>query len=146
MGEGLRLLTSSDGTGAWMPALAGDPIVFAQGQLGTVFRDPSVVWYDGWFHLAYTTELCAGVPLRSFSCDWSKKDGSIRSRFGYARSLDLVAWHNVSEVAVPLEGACNVWAPEWFVLDEREAAELGGRRMMAVFSSTVMPRGRRCPS
>ena len=41
--------------------LAGDPILFPQGRLGTVFRDPSVVWHDGWFHLAFTTELCVGL-------------------------------------------------------------------------------------
>ena len=40
---------------------AGDPILLPQGRLGTVFRDPSIVWHGGWFHLAFTTELCVGL-------------------------------------------------------------------------------------
>ena len=82
LGEGLHVLVSSDGL-AWRtlqgalppppPPLAvsplsrlrstcaGDPILLPQGRLGTVFRDPSIVWHGGWFHLAFTTELCVGL-------------------------------------------------------------------------------------
>ena len=81
LGEGLHILVSSDGL-AWrtlqgaLPPLAapstrvtlslrstcaGDPILLPQGRLGTVFRDPSIVWHGGWFHLAFTTELCVGL-------------------------------------------------------------------------------------
>lgn len=93
MGEGLHISYSRDGMG-WA-TLLGDPIVFRpHATLGSVFRDPSVVWHGGWFHLAWTTELCAGLSTRSFSCDWSAlraegAEGAIGPRFGYARSRDL---------------------------------------------------------
>ena len=81
LGEGLHILVSSDGLvwrtlqGALPPlaapstrvalslrsTCAGDPILLPQGRLGTVFRDPSIVWHGGWFHLAFTTELCVGL-------------------------------------------------------------------------------------
>ena len=58
------------------------------------------------------------------------------ARFGYARSRDLLVWQDVSAVAVPLEHACNVWAPDWHLLNEREALALGGGAMV-VFSAIV---------
>ena len=49
------------------------------------------------------------------------------ARFGYARSRDLLVWQDVSAVAVPLEHACNVWAPDWHLLNEREALGFVGK-------------------
>ena len=81
LGEGLHLLVSSDGL-TWRTLqgalpfargalrrdklslhfhCAGDPILLPQGRVGTVFRDPSILWHNGWFHLAFTTELCVGL-------------------------------------------------------------------------------------
>ena len=66
----------------------------------------------------------------------SRTASSPPARFGYARSRDLLAWQDVSAVAVPLEHACNVWAPDWHLLNEREALALGGGAMV-VFSAIV---------
>ena len=93
-GEGVHVVTSSDGR-AWRP-LEGDPTVFKQGQVGTVVRDPSIIWHRGYFHLVYTTELCAGLTTLSFSCPWERTSARPPpARFGYARSRDLVHWTHV---------------------------------------------------
>jgi len=135
LGEGLHLLTSVDGR-SWK-ALPGDPIVLKQGLVGTVFRDPTLIFYDGWFHLAFTTELCAGIPTLSFSCDWHlKQKFAPPPRFGYARSRDLIWWEDVRGIEVQLTDACNIWAPEWFVPSKKEATALGGN-ILVVFSATV---------
>tara|TARA_B110001452_G_scaffold229694_2_gene205682 strand:- start:2259 stop:3818 length:1560 start_codon:yes stop_codon:yes gene_type:complete len=139
-GEGMHLLTSTDAH-AWR-TLAGDPILFPQGRLGAVFRDPSIVWHSGWFHLVFTTELCVGLERLGFDCLWQTRTAnSPPARFGYARSRDLVNWQDVAAVNVPLAGACNVWAPDWHVLTEREGKALGGGAIV-VFSALVAPR---CP-
>ena len=53
----------------------GDPILLPQGRLGTVFRDPSIVWHSGWFHLAYTTELCVGLERCAGGHSTTRCDG-----------------------------------------------------------------------
>ncbi|KAL1510392.1 hypothetical protein AB1Y20_006701 [Prymnesium parvum] len=137
-GEGVHILTSHDAR-AWRP-LDGDPNVYPQGRAGTVVRDPSIIWHEGYFHIVYTTELCAGLETMSFSCDWKHKDLlSTPARFGYARSRDLVHWFDTRFIEVPLDGACNVWAPEWHKLTPSEVAERDGDALMVVFSSTVPP-------
>lgn len=82
-------------------------------------------------------------PLRrcarslGFDCRWeTRSTSSPAARFGYARSRDLVSWQDVAAVAVPLAGACNVWAPDWYVPSEREARALGGH-VVVVFSALV---------
>ena len=145
-GEGAHVVTSLDGY-RWR-TLSGDPTVLRQGVVGTVVRDPSIVWHDGFFHLVFTTELCAGLTTLSFSCEWQRLgDDPPPARFGYARSRDLVHWTGFRDVAVPLAGACNVWAPEWHVLDAAEAAAAGGNELMVIFSATVPSSGRKadCP-
>ena len=72
-----------------------------------------------------------------FDCVWETRTASSPpARFGYARSRDMLSWQDVSAVAVPLENACNVWAPDWHLLNEREALVLGGG-VMVVFSAIV---------
>ena len=135
-GEGVRVLSSKDGA-SWQ-ALAGDPIVLPQGMAGTVVRDPSVMWHNGFFHLAFTTELCAGLQTLSFSCPWRQQSSNPPpARFAYARSRDLVHWEDVRPVPVPLPGACNIWAPEWHTLSPTESAAVGGHAFMIIFSATV---------
>ena len=106
LGEGLHVLGSTDGR-RWT-ALAGDPLVLKQGTLGVVFRDPSIAWHGGYFHLAFTTELCVGLERPGFDCHWEQRSAHAPpARFGYARSVDLVTWENVRPVAVELPSACD---------------------------------------
>lgn len=169
LGEGMHLLTSRAGDGRRWTPLPGDPLVFSHadfppweeaGGRATVFRDPSITWHGGWFHLVFTTELCAGLPTVAFHCDRRHERAGLNARFGYARSRDLLSWRNVQPVAVPLAGACNVWAPEWFLLTAAEAQALAlsepplhsgslAKPMVAmvIYSVTISETGRRmdCP-
>ena len=64
LGDGLRLLISSDGL-QWS-ALAGSPLLLPLARIkgAKVFRDPSVVWHAGYFHLVFTSDLCVDqVPV-----------------------------------------------------------------------------------
>lgn len=141
MGDGLRVLMSLDAR-SWWPLLRGDPVVLRRGLLGQVFRDPSICWLDGWFHLVYTTEICSGANASDarFGCHWrSRSSASPPPRFGYARSRDLVGWEGVR--AVELSGhavgyLCNVWAPEWYLFSPKEVADHGGDVAAVVFSAT----------
>ena len=105
--------------------------------------DPSITFKDGWFHLVFTTELCAGLPTIAFHCDRRRARNDLSARFGYARSRDLVNWVESRPVHVPLPGACNVWAPEWHLLEPAESASappiVDGKAATAlvVFSATV---------
>ena len=57
-----------------------------------MFRDPSIVYFGGYFHLAYTTELCVGLERPGFDCHWEQRSAHAPpARFGYARSVDLTA-------------------------------------------------------
>jgi len=50
----MRILYSADARD-WQN-VAGDALVIRQGAAGgTVFRDPSICWFNGWFHLVFTT-------------------------------------------------------------------------------------------
>ena len=136
LGEGMHVLglTLGGGPAAFVP-LAGDPLVFTPGRDArgaawaggepTVFRDPSVAFHDGWFHLVFTTELCAGLQTLAFHCDRRQRRDGLPARFGYARSRDLLSWSDSRPVTVPLAGACNVWAPEIYLLTRAEAASRG---------------------
>ena len=135
LGEGLHVLVSEDAH-HWTPLVEGDPILARPADVGTVFRDPSIVYLDGWFHLAYTTELCVGIPVRSFGCDWHRRDETIPPRLGYARSRDLLSWQDHVAVPVQLQRACNVWAPEWLEPGAADARALGSG-LAIVFSATV---------
>ncbi|MDB5455206.1 MAG: Beta-galactosidase, partial [Caulobacter sp.] len=65
-----------------------------------LIRDPSVMKAaDGWYYVAYTT-------------------GWTGNTIGLARSRDLVDWTFLRDVIVPVAGATNTWAPEWFVDDD----------------------------
>ena len=159
LGEGMHLLAARRSHGEpwdgrqWLP-LAKDKLVFTPAQdasgpewavLGgppTVFRDPSIMWRDGWFHLVFTTELCAGLPTVAFHCDPAKRVGHLPARFGYARSRDLLRWQDARPIVVPLAGACNVWAPEWHELaDDERTPSLQGAVALVVFSATVSGSG-----
>ena len=147
LGDGLRLLLSRDGD-EWQ-AVPPDQSVVLRPPFGAVFRDPSITWHDGYFHMCFTTELCAGVDSVSrrgdgWRCDWHRARAAVPPRFGYARSRDLLHWDDVRAVPVVLPGACNVYAPEWHPLTDAEAARSGGHTMMVVFSSQIV-NDRRCP-
>ena len=93
-GEGLHLMVSTDGT-AWQ-TLSNDPIELAAGKVGTVFRDPSITWNDGWFHLVFTTEVCAGIAKLEWDCSAAgrAKTASKMSCLWSARSADLAALYS----------------------------------------------------
>ena len=141
LGEGMHVLISTDAR-SWAPLVAGDPVLLRSA--GTVFRDPSIVYSDGWFHVVYTTELCAGVRQLSFACDWTARETDVPPRFGYARSRDMVVWEDHRTVPVELPNACNVWAPEWVTVTRADARAFLLRgptnrlaRRAVVFSATV---------
>ncbi|EOD16970.1 hypothetical protein EMIHUDRAFT_244628 [Emiliania huxleyi CCMP1516] len=69
--------------------------------------------------------LCAGLPTLAFHCDRRQRRDGLPARFGYARSRDLLSWSDSRPVTVPLPGACNVWAPEIYLLTRAEAASRG---------------------
>ena len=76
MGDGLRLLYSTDGL-RWeaLPSADkvdrgyGDDIVLAREDIpnARVFRDPSLLWHGGFFHLVFTSELCV-YQVRCMHC------------------------------------------------------------------------------
>ena len=120
LGEGMHVLTAGHDAAPWdgrqWQTLPNDPLVFtperdavgaawaSAGGPATVFRDPSVVWRDGWFHLVFTTELCAGLSTVAFHCDPKRRNAALPARFGYARSRDLLTWEEARPVVVPLAG------------------------------------------
>ena len=58
LGDGLRLLVSPDGL-KWSE-LPGAPLILprAKAAKSRVFRDPSMVYHGGHFHLVFTSDLC----------------------------------------------------------------------------------------
>jgi hypothetical protein len=70
MGDGLRFLVSTDGMEWEAVGPEGDDD--AQLQLrredipgAKVFRDPSMLFHDGWFHLVFSSELCVFQVART---------------------------------------------------------------------------------
>jgi hypothetical protein len=59
-------------------------------------RDPSLIYANGYYYIAYTV-------------NWTG------TTFGIARSTDLVNWTFVTNVDVGVSGTTSTWAPEWFV-------------------------------
>lgn len=131
LGDGLRLLTSRDGR-RWS-VLPGEPVLLPLARTGgRVFRDPSVVWHGGRYHLVWTSDLCVGQRRKQWKCDQLPPKGRPLPRFGYAHSADLIVWEGIRLVEVALEGACSLWAPEIVGLP---SAEGGG--LMITFSATL---------
>ena len=72
---GLRVLTSSDGV-AWLERPDRQIVLKKRTvqrlRVGSVLRDPALIWWRGYFHLAFTTEICAGqasaAAAVSFTC------------------------------------------------------------------------------
>ena len=59
MGDGLRLLHSQDALRWEALPPSGKPVLaWTEVDGASVFRDPSVVWDRGLFHLVFTAELC----------------------------------------------------------------------------------------
>ena len=130
LGDGLRLLHSSDGY-AW-EALPGAPLLLPLAETGgRVFRDPSIVLHDGVFHLVWSSDLCVGQLPGKWQCREERGPHRPKPRFGYARSTNLLRWEGVRLVEVDLPDACSLWAPELSVLG---AADGGG--FSVTFSAT----------
>lgn len=139
LGTGLRLLHSRDGR-RW-DALRGEPLLLPLSRTpeARVFRDPSILWHGGRFHLVWTTDLCVGQKRGQWKCEQLEPADRPLPRFGYAVSADLATWDDVRLVAVDLPGACSLWAPE---LSAVPAEDGGG--LMLTFSATVVA-DRPCP-
>ena len=138
LGDGLRVLHSRDGR-RWH-ALPGEPILLPLSSAGGhVFRDPSMVWNGGRFHLVWTTDLCVAQVPGKWKCERRGPERRPSPRFGYATSRDLVTWSDARHVSVPLKGACSLWAPEITALPPDE-----GGGLMLSFSATVV-RHAPCP-
>lgn len=133
LGDGLRLLVSDDGL-SWS-ALPGEPLLLPLASIegARVFRDPSVAWHDGWFHLVFTSDLCVDQVPGKWVCRRHGKPPRPVARFGYARSRDLVHWEAVRLVEAPIEDACSLWAPEVSVLPS-EGDEPA--RLLVMFTAT----------
>ena len=132
LGDGLRLLVSRDAR-RWH-ALPNEPLVLPLEQTGgKVFRDPSILWWQGAFHLVWSSDLCVGQVPGKWQCKGLKGKKRPAPRFGYASSTDLVNWRDVQLVELKLRDACSLWAPE---LSELPADEGGG--VMLSFSATVV--------
>lgn len=131
LGDGLRLLVSPDGL-RWSE-LPGAPLLLPLTHIegAKVFRDPSMVWHHGHFHLVFTSDLCVDQVPDRWKCRRHTKPRPM-ARFGYARSRDLVSWEAIRLVDVPLKDACSLWAPEVCALPQ---AEGGG--LMVMFTATI---------
>ena len=135
LGDGLRLLVSRDAQ-RWH-SLPNEPLVLPLAETGgTVFRDPSILWRHGAFHLVWSSDLCVGQVPGKWKCKGLRGKKRPPARFGYASSTDLVTWRDVQLVEVRLRDACSLWAPE---LSEIPADEGGG--VMLSFSATVAQQG-----
>ena len=67
LGDGLRLLVSRDAR-RWH-ALPNEPLVLPLAETGgTVFRDPSILWWHGAFHLVWSSDLCVGQVPGKWKC------------------------------------------------------------------------------
>ena len=139
LGDGLRVLTSTDAL-SWDP-LPAEPLLLGLARTGgRVFRDPSIAWADGRFHLVFTSDLCVGQVRAAWRCERLPLKGRPAARFGYATSTDLVHWEGVRLVQVPLRAACSLWAPEVAVLPPS-----AGGGFVVFFSATQVFDGK-CPT
>ena len=67
LGDGLRLLVSRDAR-RWH-ALPNEPLVLPLAETGgKVFRDPSILWWHGAFHLVWSSDLCVGQMPGKWKC------------------------------------------------------------------------------
>ena len=67
LGDGLRLLVSRDAR-RWH-ALPNEPLVLPLAETGgKVFRDPSILWWHGAFHLVWSSDLCVGQVPGKWKC------------------------------------------------------------------------------
>ena len=131
LGDGLRLLVSPDGL-KWSE-LPGAPLILprAKAAKSRVFRDPSMVYHGGHFHLVFTSDLCVDQVPGHWQCRRHTKPRPV-ARFGYARSRDLVKWEAIKHVEMPVKDACSLWAPEATLLPQSE-----GGGLMVIFTVTV---------
>ena len=89
LGDGLRLALSLDGL-RWR-ALADNPLVVNVNSTGgNVFRDPSILWHAGSFHVVFTSDIC--VDQRGYDWRCGNPVPGSATRFGYVHSTDLVTW------------------------------------------------------
>jgi len=75
-----------------------------------VLRDPSIIWYRGWWWMVYTNNNI-DPTIHVYTGD----------RFGVAKSRDLYNWEHVTWVQKLPDGYSTVnycWAPEWFLDDD----------------------------
>ena len=100
-----------------------------------------MVYYKGFFHLVFTSDLCADQKPKAWKCGPATDRKYVR--FGYVRSADLVNWNRCRYVKVRLRGACSLWAPELSVLAQGDGKEEGG--LMVVFTATILREGEPCP-
>lgn len=132
LGDGLRLLTSLDSR-RWTP-LQGEPVVLPLIETGgLVFRDPSMLWWRGAFHIAWTSDLCVGQLPGKWKCKGLRGKTRPAPRFGYATSTDLATWRGVRLVEMPIKDACSLWAPELSAVPDDE-----GGGLMVSFTATVV--------
>ena len=140
LGDGLRLLVSQDAL-HWSE-LQGSPLLLPLEKLrrlgAKVFRDPSIVFHGGRFHLVFTSDLCVDQVYGHWQCRRHSKSRPV-ARFGYAHSRDLVRWEGARLVDAPVHDACSLWAPEASVLPPNE-----GGGLLVVFTVTQSPG--LCPS
>ena len=131
LGDGLRLLVSADAL-HWS-TLPGAPVSLPLSQLRPldvrVFRDPSIVWHGGHFHLVFTSHLCADQVYGHWQCRRHTKPRPVL-RFGYSRSRDLVNWEGTRLIEMPVKDGCSLWAPEATLLPN-------GGGLMVVFTVTI---------
>ena len=122
LGDGLRLLVSTDGL-RWSALPRVAPVLpLSRVEGAKVFRDPSMVWHAGYFHLVFTSDLCVDQAPGKWVCRRHGKKVRPTARFGYARSRDLLVWEGVRLVEAPVKHACSLWAPELLVLPAGPAA------------------------
>lgn len=133
LGDGLRLLVSVDAK-RWSELPGSHDPVLPLSRLSKfgakVFRDPSMVYAHGRFHLVFTSDLCVDQVPGHWKCRRHTKPRPV-ARFGYAHSRDLVKWEGVQLVKAPVKDACSLWAPEVSAIP---AVEGGG--LLVVFTVT----------
>ena len=87
------------------------------------YRDPSIVYINGWFLVAYTGDL--------------PKD------FKISRSKDLITWETFDiDLGLRTSSESKIWAPEWFIDDGKIYILISNRVVGAstvdIFNNTIM--------